>query len=442
MLEQPIGSQLKKLTLPMIYGMVLLMTFGLVDTFFVSLLGTDELAAISFTFPVTFTVISLNIGLGIGTSAVIGKLLGAQRQSEAQLTAVAALLSVFVMVGCLCALGYVSISPIFTLLGAEPKLLPLVRDYMSIWYLAGVFLAIPMVGNSVLRAAGDTKTPSMIMAAGGAINALLDPLLIFGWGPVPAFGIKGAAIATAIAWATGVVWILVLLLKRNLMVARWLSWHEYQVHAKEVLRIGIPAAGANMLTPVATGIVTAIIATFGATAVAAWGVGGRLESIASIVMLALSMSLPPMLSQNLGAGRIDRVAEAYRVALKFVLGFQLLVFVVLFVTAPWIALAFAREPDVTALITLFLMVVPLGYGVQGVIVLTNSALNAIHQPMKALALNALRLFMFFVPFAYIGSIYYQLSGVFWGIVIANASMAVISYRVFQQAIQQLPTAES
>lgn len=439
MLEGSIGQTLKELTLPMIYGMILLMSFGLVDTFFVSLLGTNELAAISFTFPVTFTVISLNIGLGIGTSAVIGKLLGAGQVQDARLSAMAALMSVFLLVGMLCTIGLLSIERVFSLLGAESAQLPLITDYMSVWYLAGVLLAIPMVGNSVLRASGDTKTPSIIMASGGAINAVLDPFLIFGLGPFPAMGIQGAAIATAVAWATGVLWIIVLLIKRELMVPRLLNLTEFLTHSKDVLRIGFPAAGANMLTPIATGVVTAIVAGFGATAVAAWGVGGRLETIASIVMLALSMSLPPLLSQNLGANRIDRVKEAYQLSLKFVLGFQLLVFVCLLISAPWIANIFAREPDVTEWITLFLMIVPLGYGVQGVVVLTNSAFNAIHQPMYALALNALRLFVFFVPFAFVGSIYYELYGVFWGIVLANTVMAFISYWMFKHSLNQLST---
>ena len=153
-------------------------------------------------------------------------------------------------------------------------------------------------------------------------------------------------------------------------------------------------------------------------------------------MLALSMSLPPLLSQNMGANRIDRVTEAYQLSLKFVLGFQLFVFVCLFITAPWIAQVFAREPEVTEWITLFLMIVPLGYGLQGVVVLTNSALNAIHEPMQALALNALRLFVFFVPFAFIGSIYYELQGLFWGIVVANALMACISYWAFKRSLNK------
>ena len=205
------------MTLPMIVGMVVLMTFGLVDTFFIGMLGTQELAAISFTFPVTFTVISLNIGLGIGTSAIIAKLLGQKKYQQAKETATGALMLTMVLAIVLAIIGVYTIEPIFRLMGAEEPLLVLIKEYMLVWYAAGVFLAMPMVGNSVLRASGDTKTPSLVMALGGLINVVLDPLLIFGWGPVPAFGIQGAAISTLVAWAVGLFYILYILAVFNIL---------------------------------------------------------------------------------------------------------------------------------------------------------------------------------------------------------------------------------
>lgn len=440
LLHGDIPVTLKRMTLPMIVGMIMLMTFGLVDTFFVSLLGTDQLAAISFTFPVTFTLISLNIGLGIGASATIGKFLGSGRSHLAKEYATGALTLSFLMVGVLAIIGFFTIEPVFKLLGATDHLLVYIREYMTTWYLAGVFLAVPMVGNSVIRASGDTKTPSIIMACGGLINALLDPLLIFGWGPVPAMGIQGAALATAIAWGLGLIYILYLLaIKRKLMLPRLLTFSEMKMTSVEILRIGLPAAGANMLTPIAGGVITAIIAGYGAEAVAAWGVGSRLESIACILVLALSMSLPPFISQNYGADRLDRVRQSYLLSLKFVLIFQLIVYAILWLTAPWLAALFAEEQRVAELIQLFLVIVPLGYGVQGVVILTNSSFNAVHQPMSALTLSIIRLFVFFVPMAYIGSEIYDIKGLFWGTVIANICTAIVAYLWFvkQSAPQEV-----
>ncbi|WP_414830922.1 MATE family efflux transporter [Alteromonas sp. H39] len=421
----------------MILGMIMMMSFGLIDTFFVSLLGTDQLAAISFTFPVTFTVISLNIGLGIGTSAIIGKLQGAGEIKESQQHATGALTLSFLLVGVLAILGFLFIEPVFHLLNATDNLMPYIRDYMGIWYASSVFLALPMVGNSVLRACGDTRTPSIIMAAGGGLNALLDPLFIFGWGPVPAMGIQGAALATFIAWFVGASWILYLLaIQRKLILPRLLTMPEMKASSRDILRIGLPAAGANMLTPIAGGVMTAVVAGYGAEAVAAWGVGNRMESIASIVILALSMTLPPFISQNVGANNYKRVTDAYSIALKFILLWQLAVFLVMFLLSSWIAAAFAKEQEVAELIRLFLMIVPLGYGMQGVIILTNSSLNAMHRPMSALVLSVIRLFVFFVPVSVAGSLLFDLQGLFWGTVVANICMASISFIVFRRALAQ------
>jgi putative MATE family efflux protein len=428
LLNNDITITLRKMTLPTIVGMVVLMTFGLVDTFFIGMLGTQELAAISFTFPVTFTVISLNIGLGIGTSAVIAKLLGAKQHSQAKETATGALMLTMVLAIVFAVFGVITLEPIFRLMGADENQLSLITQYMLVWYGAGVFLAMPMVGNSVLRAYGDTKTPSYVMAFGGLINVVLDPILIFGWGPVPAFGIQGAAIATLVAWAVGLFYILyVLAVKRKLIEPRLLNWQELKRSTGGILKIGLPAAGANMLTPISAGIVTAFVAGYGPQAVAAWGVGGRLESIASIVVLSLSMSLPPFISQNFGANNIDRVKQAYSLCVKFVIVWQLIIFGILVLLSDVIANIFSNEPEVISIIVLFLVVVPLGYGTQGVTILTNSSFNAMHMPMSALSLNAMRLFVFFVPFSLLGSHWFELPGLFWAGVVANLAVGCIAF---------------
>ncbi len=442
LLEGNIASTLKRMTIPMILGMIMMMSFGLIDTFFVSLLGTEQLAAISFTFPVTFTVISLTIGLGIGTSAIIGRLQGSKEIERSKLYATGSLMLSAMLVGVLATMGFFSITPVFSLLNASGRLMPYISDYMGLWYVSSVFLALPMVGNSVLRACGDTKTPSIVMASVGGLNALLDPLFIFGLGPIPAMGIQGAALATFIAWLVGACWIIyILAVRRKLMLPRLLTLSELRSSSRDILKIGLPAAGANMLTPVAGGVMTAIVAGYGAEAVAAWGVGNRMESIACIVVLALSMTLPPFISQNVGALQIKRVKRAYSITLKFVLIWQFIVFLAMWGLSGWIAQAFAHEAEVGSLIQLFLMIVPLGYGMQGVIVLTNSSLNAMHRPMTALVLSVIRLFVFFVPISVLGSYLYGLQGLFVGNVIANVAMAGVSLLVFKRVVAQAVTKE-
>ena len=433
LLTDPVAETLKRMTIPMIYGMILLMTFNLVDTFFVGLLGTQPLAAISFTFPITFTVISLTIGLGIGTSAVIGRSLGKGDDKTAKCAGTSALILTAIIVGILSSIGYIFTEEIFLMLGASYELMPLIRDYMDYWFLGSVFLIGPMIGNAILRASGDTKTPSIIMGTGGVINAVLDPIFIFGFGPIPAMGIKGAAIATLCSWLVGIVFVFYIVgYKKRLIHTTFIFIKTFISSSKSILHIGLPAAGANMLTPIAAAILTAIVASYGEPAVAAFGVGSRIESIACLVVLAMSMSLPPFISQNFGAGKMDRVEQGYMTSIKFVLVWQVFIYVILVLSAPFIADAFAKEQAVADIIKLFIWILPLGYGLQGIIILTNSSFNALHKPMTSLVLSIVRLFVCYVPLAYLGSVAWGLYGFFVGALCGNIVMASLSYSVFKR----------
>lgn len=435
LVEGSIKQSLIRMTLPMIVGMIMLFTFSLVDTWFISFLGTEALTAISFTFPVTFTVMSLAIGMGIGASAVVAKYIGRSQMEKAKEAATVINYISMTLAIIVAGLLWIFMDEIFRLMGASQQLMDPIRAYMIVWFPGSVLVVCIMSGNSVLRACGNTKTPSILMASAGLINAVLDPLLIFGVGPFPELGIAGAAWATVIAWSIGFGYLTYLLVAKLEMVSRHFPSREaFRNSGSEMLRIGVPAAGANMMTPLAAGIMTAIAAGFGDNAVAAFGVGARIEPIATLIVLAMSSSLPPLISQNFGAGRMDRVEEAYRIATRFILVWQLGVYLVLAVGAGFIASVFSDDPEVLEAITLFVWIMPLGYGLQGIIILTNSSLNALHKPLSALYLSIARFFVFYVPLAYVGSVYFGLYGFFAGAVCGNFAMAMISWRTFNRAL--------
>ena len=433
--DGPIASTLVSMTIPMILGMLMMFSFNLVDTFFISMLGTEALSAISFTFPVTFTIMSLAIGLSIGTSAVVAKYIGRGEIEKAKEASTVTNYVAMALAGVLALVGYLLMDQIFLLLGASPGMLPAIREYMDIWLPTSVLLVALICANSVLRANGDTRTPSIVMAAAGLINAALDPLLIFGWGPVPAMGIQGAALATLFSWVGACIFLFYFLAIRHELIHKGLpSTQVFKTSSREMLRIGIPASGANMMTPLAAGVMTAIIAGYGETAVAAFGVGSRLESMACMVILALSSTLPPFVSQNLGAGKLDRIDEACRLSMRFVLGWQLLIYVLMAAGASFIAWVFTRDEEVASIIRLYIWIMPLSYGMQGVIILCNSALNAIHRPMVALYLSMARFFIFYVPLAWVGSSLFGLPGFFGGAFAGNVLMALLSWWTFRRVM--------
>lgn len=424
-----VATQLWRMTWPMLIAMSMLMSFNFVDAYFVSMLGTEQLAAFSFTFPVTFTVISLVIGLGVGTSATVANTLGQGDTSLAKHQGGVAVVLSGALVLILCLLVWLLHNPIFLLIGARPEALPVIGEFMNVWLLGGIFVAFPMVGNAVMRANGNTRLPSLVMALSAAVNVALDPLLIFGLGPFPEMGLRGAALATVIGYGVSSVFILYMLFGKMQAIAWKASWSCRFKAAKTILHIALPASGSNMLTPVAMAGMTAIIAQYGQEAVAAFGVGGRLESLATLVILTLSMTLPPFISQNFAAGRHDRVRTAYEGTIKFVLLFQGALYLVLFLMADQIGEAFGRDAEVASTIALLVIILPLAYGAQGVVILSNSSLNALHRPMGALSLNLIRLFVMYLPLAFIGGKIGGLPGVFIGAATANFITAFIAWRI-------------
>jgi len=432
LLSGPVNSTLKEMTIPMMFGLVLLMSFNIVDTFYVSMLGTESLAAFSFTFPVTFTLVSLAIGMGVGVSAVVARTLGQKDHDLARQHASVAIGVSAILIYTLAMVGLLFIEQIFGAMGANSDNLVYITSYMTPWLLGCLIIIMPMIGNSVMRASGDTKTPAKVMGIGALINAILDPIFIFGFGPVEAMGIKGAAIASILASVVSCSIVYYRLTVSFKMIGWDFKMNQIIDSTRKLMAIGLPAAASNMMTPISSSIITAIVAGYGTEAVAAFGVGTRIESFAVIVVLALSMSLPPFISQNFGAGQIDRVKQAYTASIKFVMLWQGALYVLLFIGASPIANLFADDPQVVEIIMLYLMIIPVVHGLVGITILTNSSLNAMHKPMSSISLNIIRLFVLAIPCAYIGGYFGDIQGLIIGVAIAGGLTGLVAFAIIRR----------
>lgn len=417
---------LRQMTVPMIFGLVAILMFNLVDTFFISLLGTQALAAISYTFPVTFAVNCITMGIGMGLSTNIGRLLGQGEAQDAARFSSHGLILAVTLVAIACAIGLATIDPLFLLLGADEELLPLINQYMQIWYFTIPLLVIPMAGNSAIRATGDTKTPAKIMMLAGFINGILDPLLIFGIGPFPELGIQGAAIASAFSWLGALVGSLYVLIKREKLLAfphlpRVLSdW-------KLILKIGTPAALSNAMNPISGAILMVMLSSHGTAAVATYGAAQRIESILILVLMSLTSALTPFIAQNVGANNPERSFAGLFLSIRFSIVFQFGIFIMMVPLSIPLAALFSQEQEVKNLLWHYLLVVPFSYGFQGIVMMLIAGLNALHQPLRAFQWSFMRLFFFTLPGAWIGSLIYDIEGLFIGIALGNIVGGVLGY---------------
>lgn len=426
--EGPVGPQLVKLALPMVWGLFALIAFNLVDTYFVGQLGTAQLAAMSFTFPVVMTLGNLAFGLGIGASSVIARAIGEGDMRRVQRFTTNSLTLALTAVFLFASVGLLTIDPLFKALGAGPDILPYIREYMRIWYFGIVFLVVPMVGNSAIRAAGNTLTPSIIMTVAAGTNIVLDPLLINGALGFPRLELQGAALATVIARAISLVAaLLVLRFKENLLSTQIPNLEETLWCWRDILTVGLPAAAASMITPISIGVITSFLAVHGAVAVAAFGLASRVESLALIAMMALAASMGPFVGQNWGARQVDRVRLALSQSYRFCLVWGLLMAVVLGLGARSLATIFNPDPNVVAIAAQYLWLVPVSYGALGLMQATNSAFNAMGKPLPSIAITAIHMLGCYIPLAYLGSRMAGPIGIFAAAAIANLLAGLGAY---------------
>lgn len=429
LIHDPVGSTLVRTAIPTTIGVVAVILYYLADTYFVSLLGTDELAALGFTFPATILITYFGVGLGIGTSALVARALGSKNLLLAQEMTAASML-----IGLLIGLAFVipalmSINLLFPLLGAGPQRMLLIEQFMSIWYLGMPLQLMQFSGTAVIRASGNAKLHGTLMTISAIINAVLDPMLIFGFGPIPAMGIGGAALATVIAWLFTIVMICYYLCaKEKLLSFRLPPIANLLQTWKKLLSISLPASLANMITPIAAGVLTATMASYGPGAVAAFGVVSRIEAFIMIVVLGMSMSLPPFISQNYGAHLYDRVCLGLKLSLRFVLIWQFMLYIVVALAAPWIATVFTSDPAIQEIIRLMLIILPASYAFQGMVVLSASSFNALHAPRNGLITSLMRFFVFYVPLALLGNKLGGMQGLFIGAAIGNLLSGLVIAR--------------
>jgi len=206
-----------------------------------------------------------------------------------------------------------------------------------------------------------------------------------------------------------------------------------------LLRIGAPAAGTNVIVPVTTAILTRLISTYGEPAVAAYGAGTRIESLAVLVFFALASGLSPLVGQNWGADRRDRTHRALVLSERVAIGWGLFTWALFALGADWLAGVFVEGPEAADKLALFLIVVPVGYAAQGVFLVGNATLNAIDRPVHAASLSLLRTLVLTAPLAWLASYWFDLAGIFGSIAVANLVVGCAAALTAHHLIDSAPT---
>ena len=396
-------------------GLVTVMGANLIETIYISLLGTDELAALGFTFPLVMLLQSMTMGLGVGASSVVARKIGADERVQATSIISHSLLITVIFVGIVSFLASLILSQIFDLLGAGKNIKSMALEFMEVWFYGLPFFAVAMVGTSLMRAAGDVATPGYLMALGSFLQVLFGPALIFGFSEWDGFGLKGAAIAFIVARTTTFLFVIYFLNKNKLLIS---SLDDFWLSTREVLHVGLPAIASNLIGPLSMTFITRLVAGYGSAAVAGFSLASRIETMLAMVVWAISMSVGPFVGQNWGARKFERVWKAVSLANIYAVSWGALSYVVLFLTSSLVINTVTDEFEVADAALTYLLIVPIGMGLMGISANASNSFNALGRPVPPLVMSVVQTLVLTIPLAIVGNFFLGFPGIFVGGVFA------------------------
>ena len=436
LLEGPIFKSLLKLAIPVVLANVLQSAYQLIDAFWVGRLGGAAVAAVSLSFPVMFLMIALGLGLAMAGSTLTAQYRGAGNDSMVAHVAAQTLNMVAGLSILLSVLGYFFTPTLLHLMGVAPDVYAGALGFMRVSFVGLLFNYVFFVFQSIMRGVGRPTLPVYIVATTVILNFILDPLFIFGWGPVPAYGVMGAALATLgtqiLASIAG-------------MAVLWWGKQGIQVRARDFIpdfaymkrafNLGAPASVEQSARALGLTVMTFLIATFGTRTMAAYGVGSNILQVVIIPAFGLSMAISTLAGQNIGAGNIERAAQTGRLGALLAFGTLTGLGIIVFLFASAIAAFFVpADPGVIVEGAHFMRVMALAWGFLGVQLALTGVLRASGNMVTTMMITLASQWVLQFPLAYVLSTHTSLGsgGIWWAFPITNVLTAGIVVVVYSR----------
>ena len=404
-------------------GLMAVFLVDFVDMIFISMLGKAELAAaVGYAGAILFFTTSFGIGMAIAAGALVARALGAGNAEEARRRATNSLIYGVLFGALFAALVWFNLRFLAGLLGATGDTLDLAVQYLRIIVPSLPFLMIGMIGGAILRAHGDARRAMMATIWGGLVNAVLDPILIFGLD----LELTGAALASVAARIVIAIVALVPLIKHYGGFDRPTP-ASLSVDIRPILAIAFPAILTQLATPIGQAYVTRAMAEYGEEAVAGMAIVARITPIGFAIIFALSGAIGPIIGQNAGAGLNNRVRSAFREGVMFTALVVVVVSVLLFLARPGLVWLFQLDGIALTLVFLFAGPLSLMFFFNGVIFVSNAAFNNLGHPFYSTIVNWGRNTLGTIPFVMVGTAYFGAPGVLIGQYLGGAVFAVVAF---------------
>jgi putative MATE family efflux protein len=442
----PLLPALLRLAAPVVVMQLCHTLFHFVDVMWVGRLGATATAAVTTSFYVVWIIFALADIAGVAVAATVSRAIGAgDRASAAYGAAQSILLALVIGAACMVA-GFALLRPILATIGASPEVVRLASDYLVVLLVGAPVAMLYVVCESTLRSAGDTRTPMWIIGVSLALNALLAPLLIFGPGPFPAWGVRGAAIATVIAQSAAVVAFLRVAWRGHAAfpLDRAALARPAWRYLGSLARVGVPYAGIGFLFAVVYLWFSAVSARFGTEALAVLGIGNRIESLTYLVAIAFGLAIEPMVGQNLGAGNPARAARAAWLGTGIMCAFGLAMGILMWFAPGALLRWFSADATVIALGTPYVRVLALCQIFVAIELTLNGAFSGAGDTVPPLVITV-TLALLRVPMAWALALTtgWGMQGIAWTIVLTCVARGALIAWWFQRGAwktKRLPTA--
>lgn len=444
--QAPLGPLMVKLSIPGMIGMLVMSVYNIVDTLWVSGLpnGTEAIAALTVLFPFQMIAMAVGMGVSAGATSLVARRFGAARAAEANQAAGNAI-SLALALGALFALlGIVYAGPVVRVFGATPEVVDPSIAYLTIVAFGFPFQMLAMTLGGIYRGSGNTVTPMAIMACSAVTNAVLDPFLIYGWGPFPQLGIRGAAVATLIAQlAAAGISFLYLRSRRSGYSVRADDLRLRRRVVRDIAEVGLPASAMMGMRSVIASVYNWVLGGFGPEALAAHGLSHR------VIMLVISVlgggvhtALMPIAGYSFGARDYRRLWRAYGIAAVWTSGGAFLLTALVWVFSRQILAPFAREAGLLSLAMLSLRIRSSALFLVEPQMMAVFTLQGMGMGTRALVLTLSRDLVFVLPGLLLLPRYFGVAGAFAAQPVAEALTLLVSGGILWKTYRQYPISAS
>ena len=437
MKEKPILPLLLSLSLPAMISMMVNSLYNIIDSIFVAKIGENAMTAISLVYPIQNVIISLAVGFGVGINAMIALYLGAGKKQRANVVATQGMALSIVHGILLTIIGIIIMPGFLKLFTSDFTIINLGTRYSTIALSFSVIIMISVTFEKIFQSVGKMVIAMISLTAGCIINIILDPIMIFGLGPIPAMGIEGAAWATGIGQTVTLLIYIFAYLQKGINIKLSLKYLNRQNPiCWKLYNIGIPASLNMALPSLLVSALNGILSTLSPMYVVVLGVYYKLQTFIYLPANGIIQGMRPIMSYNFGAGEHKRVKRIYTTSLVLILALMILGMILCFTIPRQLLGLFTSSYETIQAGVTALKIISLGFIVSSISISSSGALEALGEGIESLIISLLRYVFLIIPLAFLLSRIFGVNGVWSAFGITEAITSIIAFIIFNKSINK------